>query len=85
MISSIIFLVVERRSDIAFATLIVVRFAKNPGHQHTKAVKIILQYLKSSKKKSRLMAETNNLLKGISISTKPKTKTIKSKLPISYL
>ena len=42
---------VEIRPDIAFATLVAARFAKNPGHQHTEAVKTILQYLKDSKKR----------------------------------
>lgn len=49
MISSIMFLVVETRPDIAFATSVASCFAKNPGHQHMEAVKTILQYLKGSK------------------------------------
>lgn len=46
MTGFIIFSIVETRPDIAFATLIAVRFAKNPGHHHTKVVRTILQYLK---------------------------------------
>ena len=49
MTGSIMFSMVETRPDIAFATLIASQFAKNPGHQHTKAVKTILQYLKGSR------------------------------------
>ena len=40
---------VETRTDIAFATSVVSRFAKNPSHQHTEAVKTILQYLKATR------------------------------------
>ena len=49
MTGSIMFSMVETRPDIAFATSLVSRFAKNPSHQHTKAVKTILKYLKGSK------------------------------------
>lgn len=47
MFGSIIFLMVKTRPDITFATSIVSRFAKNPGHQHIEVVKTILQYHKS--------------------------------------
>lgn len=40
---------IETRLDIAFATLIASRFAKDPSYQYTKAVKTILQYLKDSR------------------------------------
>lgn len=40
---------VEKRPDIMFTTSITSYFAKNLEHQHTKAVKIILQYLKGLK------------------------------------
>ena len=49
MTGSIMFSMVETRPDIAFATSLVSRFAKNPSHQHTEAVKTILKYLKGSK------------------------------------
>lgn len=49
MTGSIMFSIVETRPDITFATSVVVWFTKNPSHQYTKVVKIILQYLKSSK------------------------------------
>ena len=49
MIGSIMFSMVETRPDIAFATSVVSRFAKNPSHQHTEAVKTILRYLKGSR------------------------------------
>lgn len=50
MTGSIMFSIVEMKPNITFATLIAVRFAKNPGHQYTKAVKTILQYFKDLKK-----------------------------------
>lgn len=49
MTGSFMFLMVETTSDIVFATFIASRFAKNPGHQYTKVVKTILQYLKGLK------------------------------------
>ncbi len=42
MTGSLMFSMVETRPDIAFATSIASCFAKNPGHQHIKAVKTIL-------------------------------------------
>ena len=47
MTGSIIFSMVEIRPDIAFAISVVSRFAKNPSHQHIKAVKTIFRYLKA--------------------------------------
>lgn len=41
MTGSLIFLMVETKSDIAFAMLVVSRFAKNLFHQHLKAVIMI--------------------------------------------
>ncbi len=49
MTGSIIFSMVETRPDITFATSVVSRFAKNPSHQHSEAVKTILQYLKATR------------------------------------
>ena len=49
MIGSIMFSMVETRPDVAFATSVASRFAKNPGHQHTEFVKTILRYLKGSR------------------------------------
>ena len=49
MIGSLIFSIVETRLDIAFATLVVSWFAKNPSRQHTEAVKTIMRYLKVKK------------------------------------
>ena len=51
MTGSIMFLMVETRPDIAFATSVASRFAKNPGSQHTEVVKTILQYLKGSRER----------------------------------
>ncbi len=49
MTGSLIFSIVETRPDIAFATSVVSRFAKNLSQQHTKAVKTIMRYLKATK------------------------------------
>lgn len=49
MTDSIIFSIVEIRSDITFATSVVSQFAKNPSYQHIKAVRTILQYLKATR------------------------------------
>lgn len=49
MTGSIIFSMVETRPNIIFATLVTRHFIKNPSHQHTKAIKTILQYLKGLK------------------------------------
>ena len=49
MTGSLMFSMVETRPDIAFATSVVSRFAKNPSRQYTEAVKTILRYLKATK------------------------------------
>lgn len=49
MSESIMFSIVETRPDIIFVILVASCFAKNPSYQHTKVVKTILYYLKSSK------------------------------------
>lgn len=46
MTGSLMFLMVEMRPDIAFAMALVAHFSKNLSHQHTKAIKTILKYLK---------------------------------------
>lgn len=48
-IGSIMFSMVETRPDVAFATSVASRFAKNLGHQHMEVVKTILGYLKGSR------------------------------------
>lgn len=48
MTGSLMFLMVEIRPDIAFSVAVAARFAKNPSHTHTEAVKTILRYLKGS-------------------------------------
>ena len=45
------FSMVKTRSDIAFAISVASRFAKNPSHQHTEAVKTILRYMKGSRQR----------------------------------
>ena len=62
MTGSIIFSMVETRSDIFFATSIASRFAKNPGHQHTEAVKTILRYLKDSSERGITYGGQDKLL-----------------------
>lgn len=56
------FLMVETRPNIAFATSIISCFAKNLSHQYIKAIKTILQYLKGSKKQKITYGSQNKLL-----------------------
>ncbi len=49
MTGSLMFSMMETRPDIAFATLVVCQFAKNPSRQHTEAVKNIMHDLKATK------------------------------------
>lgn len=62
MTESLIFLMVKTRPDITFATSVVSRFVKNPGHQYTETVKTILQYLKGSKERGITYGGQDNLL-----------------------
>ena len=62
MTGSIMFSIVETRPDIAFATSVAARFAKNPGHQHTEAVKTILRYLKGSRERGITFGGHDKLL-----------------------
>ncbi len=48
MTGLLIFSMVETQPDIAFATSVVSRFAKNLSCQHTEAVKTIMRYLKAT-------------------------------------
>lgn len=48
---SIMYAMVETRIDIAFATSIVSRFAKNPSSEHFNAIDQILRYLARSRKR----------------------------------
>ena len=47
MTGSLMFSMVETRPDIAFATSVISRFAKNSSRQYTEAVKTIMRYLKA--------------------------------------
>ncbi len=49
MTGSIMFSMVETRPNIAFGTSIVSRFAKDPSHQYSEAVKTIFRYLKATR------------------------------------
>lgn len=62
MTGSIMFSIVETRPDISFATSVASRFAKNPGHQHTEAVKTILRYLKGSRERGITYGGQDKLL-----------------------
>ena len=62
MTDFIIFLIVKIRPDIAFTTLVAAWFAKNLSHQYIKIVKIILQYLKSSREQGITFGDQNKLL-----------------------
>ncbi len=59
---SIMFSMVETRPNISFANSVASRFAKNPDHQHTEAVKTILQYLKSSRERGITYGGQDKLL-----------------------
>ena len=62
MTEFLMFSMVEMRPNIAFTTSIASCFAKNPGHQHTEAVKTILQYLKGSNKRGITYGGQSKLL-----------------------
>lgn len=49
MIELLIFSIVKIKPDITFTILITSCDVKNPSHQYTKVIKIILKYIKSSK------------------------------------
>lgn len=61
IISFLIFSIVETRLDITFAISIISQYAKNSSHQHTKAVKTILKYLKGSKHRGIIYSEQEKL------------------------
>lgn len=47
MTQLLMFLIVETRPDIAFATFVISHFAKNLFWQYTEAMKTIMRYLKA--------------------------------------
>lgn len=49
MIESMMFVMIETRSNIAFVIFMLSRFAKNPTKTHIEAIKRIIRYLKSTK------------------------------------
>ena len=59
---SLMFSMVETRPNIAFPTSVASRFAKNPGYQHTEAMKTILRYLKGSNKRGIIYSGQSKLL-----------------------
>lgn len=50
MTGSLMFSIIETRSDIGFAISIASCFTKNPSCQHTKILKTILRYIKGLRK-----------------------------------
>lgn len=62
MIGSLIFSIVETKPDTAFAISVASRFAKNPSHQHTEAVKTILRYMKGSRQRDITYGDQDKLL-----------------------
>ena len=66
MIGSIMFAMIETRPDIAFATSLVSRHAKNPGKQHMEAVKHILRYLQGTKTKGITFGGGDLIIQGYS-------------------
>ena len=57
---------VETRPDIAFATSVASRYAKNPSHLHIEVVKTILKYLKGSKDRGIVYGEGTLAIEGYS-------------------
>lgn len=62
MISSIIFLILETRPNIAFAILVASRFVKNPRSQNTEVIKTILQYFKDFREREIIYDDQEKLL-----------------------
>lgn len=52
MTGSLIFLIIKTKVDITFTILTTSHFIKNLSHQYTKAIKIILRYIKGLKKQN---------------------------------
>lgn len=78
------FSMLEARPDIAFVTSLVSRFAKNPSHQHTEAVKNIFKYLKGSKdRRITYVAMKSWRLKATRIQIGPATKKVGDQPPDS--
>lgn len=61
-IRSIIYVIVERRNNIIFTTLIVNCFSKNLGPEYFSAVNQILKYLAKSENKSITFEKKSKLL-----------------------
>lgn len=79
------FSIVETRPDIAYVMSVTSRFAKNLSYQHTKTVKIILQYLKGLRDQEIIYGREKNLtLKGIQTLIRLVTKKAKSQYPVLY-
>ena len=66
MTGSLVFSMVETRPDIAFATSVTSRYAKNSSHLHIEAVKTELKYLKGSKDQGIVYGEGTIDIEGYS-------------------
>ena len=85
MIGSIIFSIVETRPKVGFATSVASCFAKNPGNQHTEAVKTILQYLKGTRDQDiTYLAKTGSSLKDIQTLTRSAINRAKNQCQASF-
>ena len=69
------FAMIETRPDIAFATSVVSRHAKNPGKTHMEAAKHILRYLSGTKNRGITFGGGDYLYKDILTLTGPETKS----------
>lgn len=66
MTGLLMFSMVETRPDIAFATSVASRFAKNPSHTHIESVKTILKYLKGTKERGIVCGQGTLAIEGYS-------------------
>lgn len=66
MVGSIMFAMIESRPDIAFATSMASRFAKNPSKAHIEAVKMIIRYLHTTKTRGIVYGEGDSKVIGYS-------------------
>ncbi len=63
MIRSLMFLMIETRPDIAFATSVASRFIKNPSQPQIEAIKTILKYLKGTKDRGIVYGQSTLTIK----------------------
>ena len=66
IVGSIMFAMIETRPDIAYATSVVSRHAKNPGKSHMEATKQILRYLSATRDRGITFGGGNLSIQGYS-------------------